>query len=65
MSLPAIYIDASWRCTQAFDAQRNRIGIGLNLPDGSVVRYALDLQSASDLAATLRKSLLQPGGTQL
>jgi hypothetical protein len=58
MSLPSSYIDASWRVTSAkFDPVRDRVGFGLDLADGTVVRFALDRKSALDLRETLAEAL--------
>lgn len=54
---PTSCSDASWRCTLPFDPDRGRVGIGLNLADGSALRVALDRASAMHLAETLRDYL--------
>lgn len=52
MSTPTSYLQASWRCTLPVDAD-GRMGIGLNLADGTVVRVSLDMASAQGLAETV------------
>lgn len=42
---------AAWRGTTSADGKV--IGISLDLPDGSVARYVLDLQSAKNLAESI------------
>ena len=59
MGLPAIYEDAAWRCTQTFDEQRGRVGVGLTLADGRVLRVAFDRESAELLADSIRAELLR------
>lgn len=45
------YFPAQWRGTTAADGKV--IGVSFNLTDGSIVRYALDVESARALAETL------------
>ena len=57
MRIPKIYVPASWRNTTPFDPAERCIGIGLDLPDGTVLRVRLDHASAAHLSETLDKYL--------
>jgi hypothetical protein len=62
--LPAIFQDVSDRCVTPFDPQRSRVGIAFDLPDGTVVRYALTAKHARDLARVLLTYSNLPASTQ-
>lgn len=51
--LPKVYIDAASRNVTPFCPARNRFGVGFNLPNGEVLRLALDLQGAQFLRDSL------------
>lgn len=55
--IPDIYKPAEWRNTTPVDSETNRIGMGFDLCDGTVVRIALSRESAENLAETLRSYL--------
>lgn len=57
MNLPNSYTPAEWRNTTPVCSDTERIGIGFNLADGSVVRLSISLESASFLTDTLRDYL--------
>lgn len=64
MSLPMSYVNASWRCTLPVDAERDRLGLALNLADASIVRVALDVKSARHVAETILAYLDRDSGFQ-
>lgn len=51
--LPEIYRDASLRNTTPVCPTRDRLGVGFELADGTVVRLALDPQECAHLAEML------------
>lgn len=51
--LPASYRSAAWRNTTPVDAETGLIGVGFELPDGRVLRLALSIEGARQLAETL------------
>jgi hypothetical protein len=53
--IPTSFLPANWRSTSPVDD--GEIGIGFNLPDGSVVRLKLDLHSAEMLVASMAESI--------
>lgn len=54
--LPRSYVPATWRNVTPVDAEAGAIGIGLNLPSGTV-RVALALDGARQLAEALTEYL--------
>lgn len=52
--LPSIYQDAQMRNVTPMCAERNRLGLGLDLPSGEVVRFALDEASLVFLTTCLQ-----------
>lgn len=55
--LPKIYVPASVRNVTPVDDIHREIGVGFNLPDGSVVRLGLSVDFAEDLAEMIVSSL--------
>jgi len=51
--IPASYLPASLRCTLPVDDATNRIGVAFNLPDGQVLRIALDEKNAKAICTLL------------
>lgn len=54
--IPASYSPASWRATLPKDLATDRIGVAFNLEDGTIIRLALDADSARNLAETIMDS---------
>jgi hypothetical protein len=54
--LPESYVPATWRNVTPVDAEAGAIGIGLNLPSGTV-RVALGIDGARQLAEALTEYL--------
>lgn len=50
MSLPPSYVPATWRNVTPVDLKRGVMGLGFNLPDGSVMRFAV---AAAEVAGWL------------
>lgn len=61
-TLPEVYAKAQWRCTLPYHADIDRMGVGFTLEDGSVMRVALDRESARHLAESLLDYLAAGGG---
>ena len=57
-TLPTDYQRAEWRCTLPVDPATQRMGIGLNFPDGSVARFSISCESARKLSASIAGYLL-------
>ena len=53
--LPGSFVDATWRGTTNTDGQL--IGVSFNLADGAIVRLALPVADARDVAETLLEFL--------
>jgi hypothetical protein len=56
-TIPKSYKPAEWRNTTAVDSNTNRIGIGLNVSDGTVIRLTLSQTSARHLAESIQEFL--------
>lgn len=63
-TLPAIYQTAEWRNTTPAEENTQRLGVGFDMPDGSVVRLSLSAQSARHLSESLAE-FLQEGGLRI
>ena len=55
--IPSSYQQAIWRNTLSKDEATQQIGIGFDVQGGEVIRLALSVDSARDLAETLLQSL--------
>lgn len=61
--LPASYVPATWRNVTPVDVEAGAIGIGLNLPSGTV-RVALAVEGARQLAEALTEYLAATAGQE-
>lgn len=52
-TIPNSYRPAEWRNTTPVDSNTNRIGVGFDMHDGTVIRLAISDESARHLAETL------------
>ncbi len=55
--LPPTYVAATWRNVTPVDAEAEVIGLGLNLPSGEVLRVALAVDGARQMAEALTRYL--------
>ena len=55
--LPAIYAVASLRCVLPYHGDTDRMGVGFEMGDGTVLRIALDGKSTRTLAGAIREYL--------
>ena len=56
-TIPNSYRPAEWRNTTPVDSNTNRIGVGFDMSDGTVLRLTLSQESARHLAETLHDHL--------
>ena len=57
-TIPNSYKPAEWRNTTPADSNTNRIGVGFDMSNGTVLRLALSQESARHLAETLHSHLM-------
>lgn len=57
--IPSSYLSAEWRNTTPVDIETNRIGMGFDLSDGTVVRLSISMESARNMAETLGDYLMR------
>lgn len=55
---PTSYQPAKWRCTLPADEVEGVMGVAFDLPDGQVLRLALPLDDARNLAESIQDYLM-------
>lgn len=60
-TLPDIYQPAEWRNTTPADDISQRLGVGFDRQDGTVIRLSLSAQSAKHLSESLAEFLQEVG----
>lgn len=59
--IPASYQTATLRNTTPVDIAHGEVGVGFDLPDGTVIRLRLDFQHAKHLCESIASSLMAHG----